>query len=459
MSTVKWLMGALPVVQKSTSSSLGGFNPAWHTGVLINPKTGRKLRGVPIGHYATFPTGKLWIPSSGGDQRIEFGKGETFLYDNREFKASGLKKNLNRVFVGEIGMGKSGEVKLEIKRGTKILGLRYLYIDPKGEGEKLVEAIPGAQRIEFGKETKYFLNPMDPLLDPETMQLPLIKRLILIAMADKAANDFPTVRYHNLLWEGIQAANRHYGHSDSGIRVGVPTLPTLLEYLQNPTSEMAANIGKELSDLSPETEYGEARDLMAQGLIRYISGDLKGFLHRETSEGLFTEAPLLDMDCKNLSGDQLPAVVVMLHFMATSKLSGKGARQFDEVISDETWKLSQDRRFVDTQREGQKLGRTEDIGYTSILHNLADWKRSSFGYEAVTGLITDCDEVWIFSQTEEELDNSANALGVNNETMRALIPNLAPHTAVVRVGKTHTIVKPYARADELPLLETNPEDQ
>jgi hypothetical protein len=453
MNIAKRAFGAEPRTQKTTSHNLGAVNPAWHAGPIIDPRTGRKILGVPLGHYATYPTGGLWLPNTEQGSEFEFGMGESFLYDGRELKEAGLKKDLNRIIVGLIGMGKSGLVKLIILRGTRILKQRFLYIDPKGEGSPLVDAIPGAKLIEFGRDAKHFLNPMDPMLDAKTVRLPLIKRLILIAMADLSAADFPSVRYHNLLWEAIKEADEHYGPTDNGIRADDPVLDNVLHYLKNPTPQMATNLHQKMDELSAG-EYHEARDLMVQGLVRYIGdGDLSGFVHKKTSPGLFTDAPLVVMNCKKLEGAQLTAVVVILQSMTT----GIGGGHFDSVITDETWKLSRDRRFVDVQREGMKLGRTEDTEYTAILHNLEDLKRSSYGYDAVTGLISDSSEVWAFRQTPTELANSAEALGFNDRAMRSLIPRLAPLTAAVRIGQIRTIIKPYARIEELPLLETDPQ--
>jgi type IV secretory pathway VirB4 component len=456
MSVIQWLMGAKPTVQKTTTLELGGLNPSWFTGPIINPRTKRKITGIPWGHYATFPTGRLWLP--GEDEEVDllnFGRGESFFYDPREFLAAKLASNLNTVIVGEINMQKSGGIKLLIIRGTKI-GYRYLVIDPKGEYAPIVGFIPGAKEIRFGKDTDTYLNALDGILDIDTAQIPLVSRLVLIAMATKEKAELEILE-HTLVDASIREANEHYGNDTNGLRVGVPTLEDVVWHLDHPSESMAKRMSATVEELGAGSLYHKLRIQIARALSRYTTGDMKGMFHRPTSAGIFSDAPLVVMNCEHLEDAHQAAVVVLLQFLTTNRLGrDQASRQFDEVIVDEGWKLSRDRRFVDTLREGTKLGRTRDIGFTCALHNLADAERSSYGYDAIKGLISDCDFRLIYNQSEGELATSATALGVNNPTLKWLIPQLPPGVALLRPGKKMSpyLVKQWAKPEELPMLET-----
>jgi type IV secretory pathway VirB4 component len=456
MTLSKWLMGAMPSVQKTTTIELGGLNPSWFTGPIIDPRTKRKLTGIPWGHYATFPTGRLWLPTEDEDvELLNFGRGESFFFDQRQFLASGLASNLNTVIVGEINMQKSGGIKLLIIRGTKI-GYRYLVIDPKGEYAPIVRFIPGAQEIRFGKDTDTYLNALDPILDIDTAQIPLVSRLVLIAMASKDKAELEILE-HTLLDAAIREANEHYGNDVNGLRFDVPTLQDVVWHLDHPSESMAKRMSSTVEELGVGSLYHKLRIQLARALSRYTTGDMKGMFHRPTSAGIFRDAPLVVMNCEHLEDSHQAAVVVLLQFLTTNRLGrDEASRQFDEVIVDEGWKLSRDRRFVDTLREGTKLGRTRDIGFTCALHNLADAERSSYGYDAIKGLISDCDFRFIYNQSEGELENSAVALRVNNPTLRSLIPQLPPGVALLQPGKKLPpyLVKQWAKEEEIPMLET-----
>jgi hypothetical protein len=462
MSAAAWLAGALPTRQKTTSRELGGINPAWFTGPIINPKTKRKISGTPWGHYATFPAGgRLWLPGideEAGSEFLNFGRGEMFFFDQREFlRANRLVHNLNTVIVGEIDMQKSAGLKILIIRGTKS-GYRYLVIDPKGEYGPLVESIPGAVEIKFGKDTGYFLNPLDPILSIESGQIPLVSRLALIAMGhEKRHHSELEGLEHSLVEAAVMDANQHYLSID-GRPTPVPTLPDVVGRLDAPNAWMRNHIAAKKKDIAAGGLYHEKRIALARALSRYTKGDMMGMFHRETSPGVYKEAPLVVMNCKHLEGPHQTAVVVLLQTLTTNKLGQDNtSRKFDEVIVDESWKLSRDRRFVDVQVEGLKLGRSEDIAFTWALHNLKDQERASYGYEATTGLINDCAFRFIYNQSDQELENSAVALGVDNPRLKWLIPRLPPGVAVLQAGKNLPpyLVKQYAMKRELPLLETS----
>jgi hypothetical protein len=318
-----------------------------------------------------------------------------------------------------------------------------------------VDVIPGAKRFKFDKDSKISLNAMDPALDLESVRLPLMSSLALIAMKDKARTEL-NIEEHSLMWAAMQDVIRYCGVQDNGLPTSPPILPMVVEKLFHPTEGMATGMHMTLDELAIGSEYGRYRIKLALALDRYVTGDMKGMFHGETSSGLFTSAPFVAMDCENLEDEHQAAVVVILNFLGSNKLSKEGStRQFDEVINDETWKLSKDPRFVTALIEGLKLGRTRDIAYTFVFHHLMDAVR--IAGEAIKGLIGDCDHIWIYGQNESELEASAKELRVNDPALKKLIVNLEAGVAVRRAGKKLPpfLVKNYATKQELPLLETS----
>src|SRR5579862_7574017 len=129
-ANIEYLCGDQPATFQATTRHIAGIFPSHAENGLIDPSTGLKVPGIPIGYCG--------INDSGG--MLDF--------DEYQLYQAGLLTNANVILLGKIGMGKSGWVKCYIWRSAA-LGYNTLVTDRKGEYTELARSIPGSSILEF----------------------------------------------------------------------------------------------------------------------------------------------------------------------------------------------------------------------------------------------------------------------------------------------------------------------
>lgn len=420
MPDVEFLTGDRLPVQRATTIHLKALNPLWGESGIIDRRTGSKVPGLPIG--------------SGGRNGVagSFSFDPYMFHKARGLDGSPILNNMNMIILGLIHKGKSALVKQLIYLACAA-GYSCLVTDIKGEYDRLVKAVDGAKELRFGdgqQDANIYINPLDKKI-PDEIQWELIASLALATMGVSRAE--LDVEEKGVLRAAIRDAKRHYGTGSDGV-AGEPVLAAVVEKLFDPTIEMAHEQRAEQVFLREK-----ARN-MALGLKELTEGDLQGMVDRPTSIGFWEDTPLLVLNCKGLSNDKLPIMVIAANYLSSSQFGKSNAwGRFQWVWHDETWRLASIPGFVSSLRAAFKLGRSEGVSNGIIFHHLENLWRSS-QQAIVKDLVGDADTRIIYEQNEHELKLSREALQLSGADVER-IPNLREHTALWKIGKRSIEVK------------------
>ena len=417
----EWLFGGSLPTFRSTSRQLSAVRPQFAYSSPIDPRTGQKVVGLPLG-------------ACGVD-----GSGGVFYADPFLFFASGLVKNLNSFTLGRIGFGKSAEAKLEIWLASRF-GQNTMVTDLSGEYTKLAGAIKDSKILRFGKDADIFLNPLDPSMDEDTKKR-LVSSLALIAMPGDRSSLTPIE--DSVLMEAIMETIRSSGSC-------VPTLPMLVEKLAEPTRRMAQELRQSKGQIK------DAAYNLFLALRRLTDTDLRGMFHKETTPGLFDATPLLVLNCEGVSQSREKAVmtVVVINFLTTGMVGTGEHQKFHRIYHDESWKLSEHTEFVSSVREAWKLGRRAGVANRLIMHHEQNLLRSSDN-AVIEDLVSDTSVFVCFNQNRAEIEKSAGLIGFNPAEVD-LVTKLPEHTALWKIGDLPGIPAQHIVTDNLvQVIETN----
>jgi hypothetical protein len=407
----------LPVV-RATSAHLSGVFPFQAEGGLIDPRTGKKLAGVPVG-------------SCGRDD-----SGGSFDYDLFAILQAGLAKSLNEQTYGNINHHKSGDKKTYIERAYPF-GYNFLVTDVKDEYLGLAARIPGSRVMRFGKDANLFINALDNAMSLKT-QAKLVRALGLTVMPGRTELDSVE---RSLVWHGIQEAHR--GRD-------IALLPHAIELISNPTEAMARSIGESSAELKLLGRQ------LAVGLRSLNEGgEFGGTYHRETTPGLFEACPLQVISVADLEGTDAALMVIMLNFFSQSEWSSDDPKKrFHHIIHDEFWHLATFPGVVESVRNGFKLGRTKGVANHIVAHYKTNLDHSG-NSKAVADLNADCGVTIIYNSNKKELEASAEQLKLTEaDVERASV--LPPGVALYKIGDLPTIeVRSYAWPEEETMVETS----
>ncbi len=409
---------------RTLSTHTGPVSPLIVESGLIDPRTGRKMAGVPLGYAGP-------RRSAGG-----FSFDEYVAHNAIEQQMN----SLNSLVFGMTGFRKSAGEKLRILRDTLLFGRNYLVTDRKGhEYTPLVKHIPGAKVLKFGPESNHFINPLDPVMTRD-IQLELLVALALNAM-QIGTKLSPTE--HQLLWRALQDA-----HNEPG-QAGVPTIDTLLHKLLHPSQATQARLGMDQAGVR------EGNKNLRMGLMRLAGdGDLAGMLHKPTTPGLFDAVPLLVLDCDGIDGEKAVIMVTLINFFTLSKNAiSDSDNRFHHVLHDESWDLATYPGFVDSVRRGFKLGRTKGFGNRLVNHH---WKNIIHsGNDKVEDLIGDSSLIISYRQDPPEIEASAHVLGYSDQEVER-IKVLPPGSALYKIRGLPAIEVEYVALPwEIPMLNTS----
>ncbi len=411
------LFGDRLPIHRATTPHISGLYPMLTESGIIDPRTGRKVPGLPVGYAGRERTGGM------------------FFYDPITWYQAGITSNTNTVVLGKIGARKSTRVKCEIHRGSA-LGYRHLVTDRKGEYNLLADDIEGSKVLRFGGNTKLFVNVHDPSMDMPT-QHELVASLGRTALVDR---DVLNVVEHTLLWEAIRAAHEN-PHGP------VPLMPDTVHYLFEPTDNMVQAMHKTRQEVQDQGYQ------LALALQRYTRGDLQGMFHHPTTPGLLTNAPLIVFNLEKLEEAAAVAMIIVLNFFTQSDWGRRDSSvRIHKVFHDEAWDLARYPAFVDSIRRAFKLSGTWGVANTVVAHHKANFDRA--GNPAILDLIADSDITQSYVQDDAELKATAPELGLTDAEV-ARIPELKEGVSIWKIGDLPGIeVEQEVWPEERPLVET-----
>jgi hypothetical protein len=407
----------LPIL-RATSPNMGALFPFQAESGLIDPRTGRKLQGIPVGFC--------------GRNR----SGGVFYWDEFIAWQAGLIENVNVKRFGAINNHKSGDLKTSIFRGVEY-GYNHLVTDLKGEYTALAAAVDGAKVLRFGTDTNLFINPLDGAMSLNT-QIQLVTAMALTALGNGRTE--LNITELTLLRYAIEQAH----HANS-----VALLPHAVDLLFEPSQAVVSKMRRPV-DFVKNEGYQLALALDSLG----EHGMFGGMFHQPTTPGLLEETPLLVLNCEGLEGAMAVIMITLLNFFTQSQWSGKNPKhRFHKVIHDEAWFLAGFPGFVESVRRGFKLGGTQGTSNTIVAHHKTNLDRSGSG-EAVQDLIADSATTILYNQDPVELQRSADELKLNQADVDRIV-KLPPGTALYKIGDFPPIeVESFAWPHERKFIET-----
>jgi hypothetical protein len=424
---LRFLTGGQLPIQRNTSDNLAALNFMMAEGGWRHPKTGARIRGVPIGWF--------------GDDR----SGGIAEFDPFEFLRAKIIGNTNFLVFGEPNNHKSGDAKVEVYRNSMI-GWNHLVTDRTGEWTAVKNAIPGAKVFQFGPGAEYFINPVDNSMSMSE-QRSLVAALAVTAIGTRKGVDLVDLEIDekNLLMAAIRAAHARHAVNDAGLATDVATLEDVVYMLFNPTQEMAQAMrlgidkSKELRRaLDSLKELGKS---MAHGLNRLLDPDdeLYGMVHKETTVGLWQDTPLLVMDCTGAKGEAAVIMTILIdHFTRSQQMRYNARFRFHWRIHDEAWDLAYYPAFIDSVRDDFKQSGKRGVGVKLIAHAPQNLYRSS-NNKAVGDLMSDYGGVIIYRMRSQDLNEAAEALKLN-ATEKKIVLRLLPGFALYKLGDEPGVV-------------------
>ena len=366
--------------------------------------------------------------------------GGSFCFDPWELYARGVLTNPNMVVVGQIGRGKSTFVKSLVWR-IQVFGRRAWIVDPKGEYSPLAQSC-GTTALRIAPGGSVRLNPLDT---PPAPSLEMSRRrgeLLCSLVASSLRRDLsPPER------TACDLAVRHVGQ-----RAEMPTLPTVIEALLQPTAASAAAVHADVATLAADGRQ------VALELRRLVEGDLAGMFDGPTTVGIDLDAPLVVLDLSALYSS--PALGVLMT-CATAWLqaalgAGDGVKRL--VVVDEAWAILHNLGIARWMQACFKLSRALGVANVAVVHRLSDLRAAggagSEQQRLAEGLLADSETRVVFGQPPSEIDAAAELLGLTS-TEAELLPQLPRGVALWKVGLRSFLVEHRIGRDERSLVDTD----
>lgn len=365
--------------------------------------------------------------------------GGSFIYDPFELYDAGIIKNPNMVVAGQLGYGKSALVKTYLAR-QMIFGRSAVVLSPKpGEYDPLAESF-GVTPIRIGPGSHIRLNPLDPSLfagvNPETATQ--LRESLLVALAASAVDR---------TLEPEEAAACDIALAGAG-DPAVLTLPTIVDRLLDPTSEMAEAASTDLDTLRHDSRK------VGLGLRRLVRGDLRGMFDGPTSPTLRLDRQLTVIDLSAVWGSDALGILMLCTSAWLQAIRGRvgGAKRIEVV--DEAWAVLERRAVAEGMRQQFKLSRGYGLQNIMVIHGVSDLSAAGAQTLIALGLLRDTETRVVLNTPSDEVPAAARALGLT-ATQAAELPRMNEGRALWRVGRrTFLVDHRYSRA-EAALIDTN----
>jgi hypothetical protein len=385
--------------------------------------------------------------------------GGSFVYDPFELYSQGIINNPNMIVFGQIGRGKSAFVKTYLWRQA-VFGRQAWVVDPKGEYGPLAEAW-GVRPVALRPGGGVRLNPLDPGPDddasPSVARAPARdpcradpRRMGILASLASACLGRDLVPRERVAIELALVS--------VGSKVGVPTLPGVVDALLGPTTDAAASIRT-----NPVTLLEDGRDVALE-LRRLVHGDLRGMFDGPTTEGLDLSGPLVVLDLSALYNS---AALGVLMACTTAWLQATLARRAADaqsevppvvVVVDEAWAILANLGVARWLQSSWKLSRAYGVANIAVLHRLSDLGAvGAAGSEQVglaQGLLSDSESRVVYAQPPGEIAPACELLSLS-ATESELLPQLRRGVALWKVGNRAFLVQHLLSPTERLMVDTD----
>lgn len=383
------------------------------------------------------------------------GSDASFVFDPWELYADGVITNPNILLAGVIGRGKSALAKSLALRMTAF-GVRiYVPGDPKGEWGEVARAL-GSEPIVLGRGLRARVNPLDPGPRPDRMPAVEWQREVLArrnallgSLAETALDRRLTPVERNALLVALTAVT---GGRDPDVGPA-PVLPEIVQALMSPEDEAARTLNMSTRELTVESRS------VALELRRLVVGDLAGLFDGATTHPLDFQAPIQVLDTSRLSGDDTAVSLLMTcasAWMETTLASARAGRRL--VVYDEAWRMLRHLALVRRMQSQWKLSRALGVANLAVVHRISDLGAvGASGSEAVAlaqGLLADCSTRIVYAQETDQVEPTANALGLSDVEADQLI-HLPRGRGLWRIGRHSAIVDHILGAAELDVVDTD----
>jgi type IV secretory pathway VirB4 component len=361
----------------------------------------------------------------------------------------------NMLVLGVVGSGKSSAVKTYLYRSVGLLrsgadtdATRWAGIlDPKGEYGPLADAL-GLTRLELYPGGPTRLNPLDPGPYTESVDQLRMRRAQMIGALAAAL-------LHRELTPTEDAAVGWVVGTITTDTTARPTLHDVVGLLADPSDDMVA---KSASG-SSERLSRELADLRF-GLTKLLSGPLMGMFDGPTTGGIGWEGRGVVVDLKHVHSDHELLTVVMVAAMGwfQSLLTAKNSGVKRVQVWEEIWALLGQERTAKWFQQCQKLSRDYGVANISVAHRIADLRSQSDDGSAAakvaTGLLADTQTRVLFRQSEDQIADAVNMLGLT-ATEAAILPKLARGRALWQLPGMNAVVQHRIGSGEWPITETD----
>ncbi len=374
--------------------------------------------------------------------------GGLFTHDPFERYRRGELTDPNMVVFGQIGRGKSAFVKTYLWRHA-VFGRRAWVVDPKGEYGALARAW-GVTPLALRPGGTLRLNPLDSGGDLGLVgDDPNRRRGELLASLAAASLGRPLTP--------VERAALDVAVAEAG-RKPVPTLPSVVDAMLDPTPAAARSLRTDRAGLAAE---GRA---VALELRRLVSGDLRGMFDGPTSPGIDLDGPLVVLD---LSAVYQSGALGALMTCATAWLQGRlaapegtAAREGGGVllVVDEAWAVLAHLGMARWLQGSWKLSRARGVAHLAVVHRVSDLEQAGgAGSEQAglaAGLLADSQTRVVYGQAPGEVSRARELLGLT-DTEAELVPHLRRGTALWKLGERSFLVSHLLGPAEVALVDTD----
>lgn len=355
--------------------------------------------------------------------------------------------NPNVVLAGVIGKGKSTLAKALATRSIAFGRRVYVPGDPKGEWSVVADAV-GGTTIKLGGGVANRLNPLDDgprplgLDEPQWQALVTSRRRSLLgALAESSLGRPLQAVEHTAVDVALKTAVS---------RVGVPTLPLVVEALFRPDKD---ELGTSAGDLAADGRHA------AHALRRLVAGDLAGLFDGPSTIAFDPSLPMISVDLSAIQGsDQLIAMVMTCASAWMEAALSQDDAGHRWVVYDEAWRLLRQPALLARMQSQWKLSRALGIANLMVIHRLSDLdavgSADSESRALALGLLADCSTKVIYQQETSEAPKTAAVLGLSITEQKEL-PMLQRGEGLWRIGERAFVVRHLCTSEELELFDTN----
>ena len=382
------------------------------------------------------------------------GSDASFVFDPWELYAAGVITNPNILLAGVIGRGKSALAKSLAVRMTAF-GVRvYVPGDPKGEWGAVARAL-GVRTHRARPRTPRPGQPARPRPTPsrawaeEDWQREVASPPQLparLARRDRTRPEAQPVERNALL------LRRHHGTARIRQRPSLPDSGRDASWRRQPRARRSLNMRTHASS-------SRARATWRWSCAAWSSGTSPGSSTAPPPIRFDFDAPIQVLDTSRLAGDDTAVALLMTCASAwmESTLSVPDAAH-RLVVYDEAWRMLRHLALVRRMQAQWKLSRALGVANLAVVHRITDLGAvGATGSEAVAlahGLLADCSTRIVYAQETDQVEPTANALGLTDVEADQLI-HLPRGRGLWKIGRHSAIVDHVLGPAEHQIVDTD----